>query len=211
MLPAMNRQSTARQLHYTWDDYCSWDDGQRWELIDGEAYAMSPAPGTRHQSIVLALALRLSAHFHGQHCKPFVSPIDVKLSETDVVQPDLVVVCNPAQIRTTHIEGAPALAVEVLSPSTELHDRRLKMRLYAASGVKEVWLVTPFPWLVEVYVLDGASYRLTHTLSKDDTLCSPTLQGLAVELSFVFDFPLNPGEQLPVAREPPPRRYGDES
>jgi Uma2 family endonuclease len=204
----MNRQSTARHIAFTWDDYRSWNDGQRWELIDGEAYAMSPAPRTRHQSIVVELAFQAVTRLRGKGCKPFVSPIDIRLSDVDVVQPDLVVVCDPEQIKPTHIEGAPTLVVEVLSPSTALYDRKLKMRLYAASGVKEVWLVTPYPWLVEVYVLDGATYRLIHSLSKDDTLRSPTLPDLTVDLAPVFDFPFEPGDEPPVAREPPPRRHG---
>jgi Uma2 family endonuclease len=203
----MKPDATARQLPFSWDDYRSWDDGQRWELIDGDAYAMSPAPNTRHQWVVVQLAIQLGVLLKGKRCKPFVSPVDVRLSDVDVVQPDMVVVCDPDQIRRTHIEGTPALVIEVLSPSTELYDRRLKMRLYAASGVKEVWLVTPYPWLVEVYVLDGASYRLTLSLSKEDTLRSPTLPDLVFELAAVFDFPLEPGEEPPVAREPPPRRY----
>lgn len=207
MLLAMNRQSTARDLPFTWDDYRSWDDGQRWELIDGEAYAMSPAPRTRHQVVVTQLAIQLGTLLKGKRCQPFVAPVDVRLSDVDVVQPDLVVVCDPAQVKPTHIEGAPTLVVEVLSPSTALYDRKLKMRLYAASGVQEVWLVTPYPWLVEVYVLDGATYRLIHSLSKNDTLRSPTLPELTLGLASVFDFPLESGEEPPIAREPPPRRY----
>ena len=77
---------TARQ-HFTWDDYRRWDDGERWELIAGEPFCMSPAPTSRHQAIVSDLFGLLYPHFKGKPCRPLVSPIDVKLSADDVVQP----------------------------------------------------------------------------------------------------------------------------
>ena len=80
---------------------------------------------------------------------------DSGLSEEDIVQPDLIVVCDANRIKPTHIEGPPTLVIEVLSPSTQAYDRVRKLRLFAASGVQEVWLVTPHPSLVEVLTLDG--------------------------------------------------------
>jgi len=190
-----------------WDDYQRWPRDERWEIIGGEAFNMSPAPSPRHQAIVGEIYAALRTHFAGKRCRLFLSPIDVKLTDEDVVQPDLLVVCERKKIKPTHIEGAPTLIVEVLSPSSQLHDRVRKTRLYAASGVSELWLVTPYPWLIEVFVLAGASYRLDRSYTRDDTLRSPSFRGLAVELRPVFAFPLEPGEEILMVREGRPR-YG---
>ncbi len=201
----MSEGSAARHLPYTWDDYRSWDDDRRWEIIGGEAYAMSPAPTTRHQKIHTELVRQMANHFAAHPCQTFSAPTDVKLSDRDVVQPDILVVCDPKQIRPTHIEGPPALVIEILSPSTGQRDRVVKMDLYARAGVREVWLVTPFPQSVEVFVLDGATYRRAAAYDQTGSLASPTFEGLTIDLVPVFDFPLEPGEEPPVAMEPPGR------
>jgi Uma2 family endonuclease len=127
----------------------------------------------------------------------------VKLSETDVVQPDILVVCDLGQIRTTHIEGAPALVIEILSPDSTRHDRARKPILYAKAGVKEFWIVTPWPSLAEVFVLDGESYRMQAAFGKDDELRSVVFPDLRIDLRDVFDFPLEREEQPRVVKESP--------
>ncbi len=201
---------TARQSapQHTWTDYRTWDDNQRWEIIGGDAYLMSPSPTSRHQMIVGALFASLHTYFRGKACQLFVSPMDVVLSEKDVVQPDLLVVCRPDQIQRTHIAGAPSLVVEVLSESSASRDRLLKLGLYARSGVKEFWLVTPWPAMVEILVLRGEHYEVHDVLGKERTLVSPSFPDLQVALKEVFDFPLEPGEEPLVAREPPTPKYG---
>ena len=198
--------SSAAKKRYDWNDYRSWPEGQRWEIVGGEAFAMSPAPSTRHQRILHEIDRQLGNFFASEQCRVFPAPTDVKLSEFDTVQPDIAVVCESKQIKPTHIEGPPTLVVEILSESTALYDRTVKLRLYAVSGVKEVWLVTPYPWLVEVLLLDGDSYRLAGNYIKTDTLKSPTFPGLGIELSKVFDFPLEPGEEIQMVREGHPPR-----
>jgi len=194
---------------YTWDDYRAWPDDERWEIIGGEAYAMSPSPTVRHQMIQARLVSALDAFFRGKPCRAISSPMDVKLSDTDIVQPDVLVVCNKDQIKPTHIEGAPALVVEILSDSTEARDRGAKMRLYAAHGVPEVWLVRPHPSIAEVYRLDGEGYRLIATYAPPETLKSPGFPKLKLKLKDVFDFPLEPGEKAAMTvREGPVPVYG---
>ncbi len=205
----MNQESAARSLPFVWADYRSWDDDHRWEIIDGEAYAMSPAPTTRHQTILVELTAQFSGALRGRCCRPYVSPTDVKLSETDVVQPDLLVVCNPDQIKPTHIDGAPTLVVEVLSPSTAQRDRGIKMDAYARAGVQEVWLVTPWPQCVELFVLQNDRYVRHGAFIQTDTLKSPTVSELEIDLAPVFDFPLDPGEEPPEVKEPPGRYTGE--
>ena len=125
---------------YTWADYRSWPDDEHWQIVGGEAYAMSPAPATRHQKLLIRLASALETFLRDKPCEAYPAPTDLKLSDTDIVQPDLMVVCEPDKVKPTHIEGPPTLVIEILSPSTELLDRGRKLDLYAASGVKEVWL-----------------------------------------------------------------------
>jgi len=198
----MAGQTARKQTDYVWNDYVTWNDDGRWEIVGGEAFDMSPAPGVEHQRAVLRLSAALYRHFTGKRCEVFVSPVDVKLSEHDVVQPDIAVVCERSKVKPTHIEGAPSLVVEVLSPSTEMHDRLRKMALYARTGVKEVWLAVPRAALVEVFVLDGATYRLTGTYTKGDKLRSSMFPELNVNLRKAFDSPPETGEPLRIVREP---------
>ena len=210
----MSEAAAHRSERFTWRDYRTWSGDERWEIIGGEAFAMSPAPGTRHQGIVTELNRQMANAFLDKPCKVYVSPTDVKLSEEDVVQPDLLVVCEKDKIKPTHIEGAPALVVEVLSPSTAAFDRVRKLRLYAASGVEEVWLVTPYPHTVEVFALDGNEYRLAGAYGREDNLQSRRFPDLMIDLDRLFDFPIDPGERIEMVKEGRPpygRAAGDEA
>jgi Uma2 family endonuclease len=190
-----------KNKHTTWNDYRQLPDEQRVEIIGGKIFDMSPAPSARHQSIAGELSFQLTGFFKGKPCKPFIAPTDLKLSDEDVVQPDLMVVCNQDQIKETHVEGAPTLVVEILSPSTQSHDRKLKMELYARSGVNEVWLVSPLPPGIEVFLLDGETYRFVGMYQIEDEFKSPSFDELKLDMEAVFDFPLEPGEQVYVVKE----------
>lgn len=188
---------------FTWDDYQRWPEDERWELIDGEAFAAA-APSTRHQSLAHKLGFHLEGFLKPHKCDVFPAPTDVRLSDLDVVQPDLLVVCDDDQIKETHIEGPPTLVVEIISASSAIRDRHDKMALYAKHGVKECWLVTPFPAMVEVFVLDGDTYRWFRTFTKEETLESPSFPDLTIPLADVFTFPLTDEErELFVVRESP--------
>lgn len=186
--------ATSPDAHYTWDDYRTWPDDERWELIGGQVHAMSPSPSSRHQKIVGRLFRQLAAPMEGRPCEPYLSPLDVKLSEEDVVQPDLLVVCDPDQDMGSYIEGAPSLVVEILSSSTLQHDRGRKSKLYAQHGVSEYWIVTPFPGLVEIFLLHEGRYFLWNAFKPEETLASPSFPELKIDLSSVFDFPLTDDE-----------------
>jgi Uma2 family endonuclease len=174
---------------FSWADYQSWPDDERWELIDGIAYAMAPAPSIRHQSIVIALAARLEQQLRGRACRPFVAPTDVKLSETDVVQPDLLAVCDPRKITESHIEGPPDLVVEVLSPSTSAKDLRQKRALYERAGVPEYLIVDPLEQYAIRFLLGADGYDKGTVFASDEQLTFATLEQVSIPLWDLFELP----------------------
>jgi Uma2 family endonuclease len=153
--------------HHTYAEYLTWFDSQRDELIDGVAYVKEPpAPSTSHQGVVLELARQIATALIGKPCRAFVAPFDVrlpKLSEKDdeidtVVQPDIVISCDPGKIDQRGMRGAPDWLAEVLSPYTAGHDRKIKIPVYERAGVREVWLIHPINRTVTVYKLEAGRY-----------------------------------------------------
>lgn len=142
----------ARDLsrYFTFRDYLSWPEEERWELIEGEAFMMS-TPLVRHQRLCARLFRILDAHFRDRPCEAFFAPVAVLApkpgaadEESDtVLEPDLVVVCDPSKLRERYIRGAPDLVVEVLSPSTAKRDLNDKLAIYARLGVREYWVAEP--------------------------------------------------------------------
>jgi len=200
----MRRQNVENIGPYTWQDYQERPDDERWEIIAGEPFAMTPSPSTRHQHVVMELGGELRTFLRSSPCDVFPAPMDLKFSDADVVQPDLLVVCDPNQNKGSHFEGSPKLLIEVLSPSTAYHDRIRKLALYDGNGVEEVWLVTPYPSSVEIFLLDGAEYRLKAGYGRDDSLESPSFPGLRIKLADVFDFPIDPNEEMYLVKEGTP-------
>lgn len=179
--------SVKTATRYTYADYLTWSDDTRWELIDGTAYAMVPAPTTRHQAIQLNLARLLSTFFRGKPCKPFIAPVDVKLSDSDLLQPDFLVVCDLKKIEEKAIVGAPDLVIEILSPSTETRDRREKKAIYQRYGISEYWLVSANGF-VEQYVLGtNAQYGAPVIASVGESLASTRFPELVLAVSEIFE------------------------
>ena len=172
---------------YTYQDYLTWPEGERWELIDGMAYDMSPAPDTEHQSIAGHLFLILGIALRGKPCVPLFSPIDVVLSDLDVVQPDMIVICDKSKITKRNIQGAPDLVIEVLSPSTSLKDRREKKRLYEKSGVKEYILIDPEGRYIERFILgEDGLFNRGEIFGSQEVLSLKSLTGIEIPLWEVF-------------------------
>jgi len=152
--------------HYTYQDYLHWE-GQ-WELIEGIPHAMSPAPGMRHQDIAGNLFTIFKDALSRQECNGKVfMPIDYRVNEDTVLQPDLLIVCNP--VMRKFISDPPALVVEILSPSTALKDRNNKFHIYETQKVPYYLIVDPDKNIVEVYGLNKegkyapAPFRHTYT------------------------------------------------
>ena len=161
---------------FTYNDYLTWPDEERWEIIDGIAYAMSPAPKPYHQRISHTISGLFFVALTGKPCRTYAAPTDVVFSEKDVVQPDVFVVCDPKKITDDNIQGAPDLIIEILSPSTADKDRTVKKDLYARNGVKEYLIVDPHYQCVYRYILgsDGKYLNmniLTHRKNCRWSLC----------------------------------------
>jgi len=139
--------SMAESLDFfSYKDYKRWDDGVRYELINGEAYMMS-SPSIWHQRVVLSVGSQLSQFLDGKQCEPFVAPFDVRLfprnddSDDTVVQPDVFVVCDKSMLSDGKAcKGAPDFVVEVVSSSSKMIDK-VKKDLYFTAGVKEYWMI----------------------------------------------------------------------
>lgn len=153
-------------VYHTYADYLGWPEDVRYELIDGVAYLMAPAPDLAHQEVAGEIYFQLRNALEGSPCRALIAPVDVRLpkaNETDeridtVVQPDVLVVCDAAKLDRRGVRGAPDLVVEVLSPYTASHDHVLKRRVYERAGVREYWLVHPTDRMVTIYRLAGAEY-----------------------------------------------------
>lgn len=151
---------------HRYGDYRTWPEETRYELIDGVAYAMAPAPARLHQRLGLELARQIADALEGGPCEVNVAPFDVRLPEsgeadddiTTVLQPDITVVCDPARLDAAGCRGAPDWVVEVLSPATAAHDQTVKLSAFERHGVKECWLVHPTDYVVSVYTLLEGQY-----------------------------------------------------
>ena len=179
---------------FTYADYCRWPDDERWELIEGEAYAMA-APGLAHQTTVGELFRQIANHLVGKPCRPFVAPFDVRLPRgneadddvTTVVQPDISVICDPAKLDERGCRGAPDWVIEVLSPSTAAKDQIQKLAAYEHAGVAEVWLVHPTDHVVIVYTLNAAGgYGKPAIHETRETLTPGLFPELLIEWGLIF-------------------------
>ncbi len=181
---------------FTYADYMTWPDGERWELIDGEAYMMSPAPSRKHQEISIDLASQFHTFLKGKKCRVYDAPFDVRLPQyvdqpddeiETVVQPDIVVVCDGSKLDDRGCKGAPDLVIEILSPSTSKMDLQDKFFLYQRVGVKEYWLVHPSDKTVMVFRLNNqGEYGRADMFAGDDKVSVPLLGELIIDLKDVF-------------------------
>ena len=176
---------------YTVDDYLAMpDEYPRYELLEGELIERV-SPTSRHQRISRQLFTALNTHCAAHDLgEVFYAPLDVILSRTVVVQPDLLFISKArrAELIGERITGAPDLVIEILSPATSARDFNQKRKLYARHGVKEYWIVDPAPrdGTIEVQRLQGNVFSTLGLFEKGQTLTASTFEGLAVDLGQVF-------------------------
>lgn len=181
--------------HCTYADYLTWDTEQKYELFDGVP-VMQARPSIQHQSIEGALLQQLRNFLDGKPCRAFAE-IEVLLPDhahqsaddvSTVYVPDLAVICDPDKLHEQYCLGAPAVVMEILSPSTAKADRLVKPNRYQQAGVPEYWIVSPQEQNATVFVLENGLYRTVAVYTKEDSAAKVfTLTGCELDLTRVFN------------------------
>ncbi len=185
-------EARASGRKFTYRDFLKFpDDGRRHELIDGKHY-VTAAPNLWHQRLSMRLTMAIGKYLESHPIgELFAAPADVVLSYYDIVEPDLLFVSiDQSDILTKkNVRGAPALLIEITSPSTRGRDRRLKRDLYARAGVREYWMVDYETTSIAVFRRsDDGDFSLLMTLLASDSavLTSPLLPDFALSLPTLF-------------------------
>ena len=175
---------------YTYADYYRWDDGKRYELVDGQAYLMEPAPAWGHQGVSVELEYQIKAYLKGRPERMYHAPFDVRLNadagDDTVLQPDIVVFCDSSKLSGTGCIGAPDMVVEILSPYTASRDNVLKFNRYLLAGVREYWIVDPDARSVQACVLNHGGYDVK-VFTEADRVPVHILDGCVIDLAEVFE------------------------
>jgi Uma2 family endonuclease len=175
-MPVALRKDVER---FTYAHYVTWPDEERWELIEGIPYDMSPAPSRYHQEILGNLFFEIKKFLKDKKCKVYAAPFDVRLpahQQSDdetmtVVQPDISVICDPGKLDEKGCRGAPDFIVEITSPATAKKDLKNKLLLYEKHGVPEYWVIQPQEHIIMVYKLnEGKRYDRAEIFSKEDKI-----------------------------------------
>lgn len=188
-MPVMSR--SERRLTYA-DFVLFPDDGKRHELIDGVHY-VTPSPNFAHQELVGRLHLAIGNFLASRRHlgRVLLAPFDVVFSDYDVVEPDLLFIGGdqPEILTEANVQGAPALVIEILSPSTRRRDEGIKRKLFDEKGVREYWLVDPKGLRVSVYRRTGdGSFPVVTTLTAaaESELTTPLFPGFALSTRDLF-------------------------
>lgn len=188
----------ARRLDgkYTYADYKNWSNDERWEIIAGEAWDMSPAPSRKHQWLVMELGTRFNYFLRNRKCQIYPAPFDVFFPDEEneledsintIVQPDLTLICDKNKLIDKGCFGAPDLVVEILSPYTSKKDLDEKFHLYEKSGVKEYWVVDPGSSSIQVFTLDeNLRYKDGKVFVHEGELKTKLLEGFSIDLHDLF-------------------------
>ncbi len=179
-----NPYGSKMQGQYTVEDYLALPDDKRYELIDGVIYEMA-SPSSNHQVLAGYLYYRLMscAEEHKTECYPYIAPLDVQLDKDNrtMVQPDVIICCDPALNIGPRLFGAPEFLAEVLSPSSRKRDIFIKLAKYKNAGVKEYWIIDPEHQKVIVYLFERDDEINLYTF--DDEIPVAVSQGIC-QISF---------------------------
>jgi Uma2 family endonuclease len=188
----------ARKMdrRYTYADYRTWPDDERWELIDGVAWNMSPAPNRRHQGLLGELYAQVVNGVKATACRLYLAPFDVLLPDSAdqreddvacVVQPDLTGICDASRLTPRGCFGAPDWVVEIISPWTMKKDLHEKFVLYERNGIREYWLIDPASRTLQVYRMGPAGrYGEAEILEENAEIACPLGDGIVVHLAELF-------------------------
>ena len=182
-----------KEQHYSYADLLAWDDNTRYELYDGQPVALA-SPTDVHQMISGELFRQLANYLVGKRCKVFSAPFDVRLFEKQgdspenvdtVLQPDIMVVCDPNKADQRGVHGAPDLIIEILSLATAQYDRLVKFNLYRRAGVREYWIIDSTSRVVSTYTLENGKYQAA-AYGADSSVRVGILDDCTIDLSTVF-------------------------
>jgi Uma2 family endonuclease len=164
------------------------EDLERYEVIDGVVYDMTPPPSTAHQRASNRLYALFANYLRGKGCEAFHAPFGVWFNERDDehVEPDVTIVCDPSKLREKGCVGTPDLIVEVLSPATAAKDRKVKLRRYQRAGVREYWIVDPVHKTVEVYRLEENVFGKAEVYSEEDIVQVGIFDDCQINLKDVY-------------------------
>lgn len=183
------------EKRYTYADALAWDESERIELIEGEPFVMMSPPKRIHQKVSIAVARQLANYLEGKRCEVYTAPFAVRLFERKddtpydvdtLVEPDITVVCDPDKLDDAGCKGAPDLIMEILSPSTQRHDRLTKFNLYQRAGVREYWIIDPDQRVVSVYTLEEGAYHAATAYPAGALVPVGVLEDCAIDLKAVF-------------------------
>jgi len=178
----------AEKKQATYADYLKTPEGGKFQLIAGEIIEMT-SPSLYHQEVLLNLVSEFRNFLLKNRIgKVFVAPLDVYFSDTEVYQPDILILLNEnfSKMKESKIEGAPDLVVEVLSPSTAYYDLKHKKSIYEKQGVREYWVVDPIDKTLDIFENKNTKFQLIAELTKTDTAKSQLLAGMEIELEGIF-------------------------
>ena len=181
---------------YTYADYLTYPDDERWEIIGGVPY-MQSAPTPIHQEILMELSKQIAVYLTGKTCKICPTPFCVRLpqggyeeNEKDVkniVEPDISIICDKSKIDDKGCYGAPDMIIEIISPSSIKRDRFIKFNLYEKAGVKEYWIVEPDQKLVSVFLLQKSErFSRPEMYTDEDSISVSIFPNLIIDFSAVF-------------------------
>jgi len=180
---------------YSYADYLTWDENERWEILDGVPY-MQAAPSRAHQEASGEIYRQYANYLHGKPCRvyhaPFCVRLDIAKEDDDiknVVEPDITIVCDISKLDERGCKGAPDMIIEVLSPSTGKNDRFIKFNKYEKAGVKVYWVVEPDQKLVSVFALQSnGRYGRPEMYTDEDTIKVSIFPDLEIDLRTVFKY-----------------------
>ena len=183
-------QSEEKEPDFSVEDYYETPEGYPLELINGRFYVME-SPGSKHQSIVYELGFVIGGYIKKNKgkCRVYPGPFDVELptEKGTVVVPDITVVCDTSKVDKKGLKGVPDWVIEVLSASTQNKDKKEKLAVYEAVGVREYWIVDPFENKVCVYrqknIAGQNGYSLPDTYTFEEEIPSGIMKGLRIRMS----------------------------
>jgi Uma2 family endonuclease len=181
---------------YTYKDYLTWPEEERWELIDGIPY-MQATPSRIHQKISGELFLQIGNYLRGKLCEVYHAPFCVRLPQLDesednvttVVEPDITVICDKTKLDNKGCKGSPDLIMEIISDSTGRKDKLEKFNKYEKAGVTEYWIIEPDDKLVSVFKLgENKRYGRPEIYADNDIIKVEMFPGLEIDLKPVFEY-----------------------